>query len=68
MNGYLAFNERYDPRVNVWVRIETPVVEQWLSPGLAYVFPHIYAIGGWNGTTLGVNEAYRARYRFELNP
>jgi DNA-binding CsgD family transcriptional regulator len=68
MNGYLAFNERYDPRVNVWVRIETPVVDQWLGPGLAYVFPYIYAIGGWNGATLGVNEAYQARYRFELNP
>jgi hypothetical protein len=68
MNGYLAFNERYDPRVDVWVRIETPVVDQWLSPGLAYVFPYVYAMGGWNGTTLGVNEAYRARYRYELNP
>jgi len=68
LNGYLAFNERYDPRIDIWVRFETPVVDQWLAPGLAYAFPYIYAIGGWNGTTLGVNEAYQARYRFELNP
>jgi DNA-binding CsgD family transcriptional regulator/N-acetylneuraminic acid mutarotase len=63
MTNYLAFNERYDPRTDRWNRIETPVAEQWRGLGAAFISPHIYAIGGWNGANLSVNEAYQARYQ-----
>ena len=62
MVGYLAFNERYDPRIDAWSRIETPVLEQWQGLGAAFVSPNIYAIGGWNGANLSVNEAYQALF------
>jgi DNA-binding CsgD family transcriptional regulator/N-acetylneuraminic acid mutarotase len=64
INGYLAFNERYDPRINIWTRVETPVAAQWWGLGGALVDLHIYAIGGWNGTFLSVNEAYQAIYQW----
>jgi DNA-binding CsgD family transcriptional regulator len=63
METYLAFNERYDPRLNTWTRMETPVNGQWLGLGTAYVSPHIYAIGGWKGAPLSTNESYQALYR-----
>lgn len=63
MTGYLAFNERYDPRVNAWSRIETPVKEQWQGLGAGFVSPSIYAIGGWSEGNLSVNEAYRALFQ-----
>lgn len=66
MTGYLAFNERYDPRVNLWSRIETPVVDKWRGLGAAFVSPNVYAIGGWNGANLSVNEAYEALYQIIL--
>ena len=66
ITGYLAFNERYDPRIDLWNRIETPVAEQWRGLGAAFVSPQVYAIGGWNGANLSVNEAYQALYQFIL--
>jgi DNA-binding CsgD family transcriptional regulator len=63
MAGYLAFNERYDPRVDAWSQIETPVKEQWQGLGAAFVSPNIYAIGGWSGGNLSVNEAYQALFQ-----
>jgi DNA-binding CsgD family transcriptional regulator/N-acetylneuraminic acid mutarotase len=66
MTGYLAFNERYDPRVNLWSRIETPVEEQWRGLGAAFVYPSIYAIGGWSGRNLSVNEAYQALFQIQV--
>jgi DNA-binding CsgD family transcriptional regulator len=62
MEGYLAFNERYDPRLDVWGRIETPVAGQWRGLGAAFVDPYLYAVGGWNGGSLSVNEAYKAMF------
>ena len=66
MTGYLAFNERYDPRTDLWSRIETPVTEEWRGLGVAFVNPLVYAIGGWNGANLSVNEAYEALYQIIL--
>ncbi|MGD9146853.1 MAG: kelch repeat-containing protein [Anaerolineae bacterium] len=66
MEGYLAFNERYDPRIDEWSRIETPVPEQWRGLGAAFVNPNLYAIGGWNGDLLSVNEAYQALFQIIL--
>jgi len=62
MNGYLAFNERYDPRLDIWTRIETPVAEQWRGLGAAFVDPYVYGIGGWNGENLSLTEAYQALF------
>jgi DNA-binding CsgD family transcriptional regulator/N-acetylneuraminic acid mutarotase len=63
MNGYLAFNERYDPSTDAWSPIETPVAEQWRGLGAAFVHPYLYAIGGWNEDFLSVNEAYKAFFQ-----
>lgn len=61
--SYLAFNERYDPRLGAWSQIETPVKEEWQGLGAAFVTPNIHAIGGWNGGNLSVNEAYQALFQ-----
>lgn len=63
MAGYLAFNERYDPRVEAWSPIGTPVKEQWQGLGAAFVSPYIYALGGWSGEYLSVNESYQALFQ-----
>ena len=63
MDGYMAFNERYDPRVDAWNTVETPVSGQWRGLGGAFVNPYIYAVGGWKEELLSVNEAYRALYQ-----
>jgi len=62
MAGYLAFNERYDPHLDTWNRIETPVTRQWHGLGAAFVSPYIYAIGGRSEVNLSVNEAYQALF------
>jgi DNA-binding CsgD family transcriptional regulator len=66
MESYLAFNELYRPRQNVWTQVETPVAEQWRGLGAAFVSPYIHAIGGWKGANLSVNEAYQALYRIQI--
>jgi DNA-binding CsgD family transcriptional regulator len=66
MDEYLAFNERYDPQLDAWRRVETPLTEQWRGLGVAFVYPHLYAIGGWNGDFLSVNEAYQALYQLQI--
>ena len=63
MDGYLAFNERYDPSTDAWSPFETPVAEQWRGLGAAFVHPYLYAIGGWNEDFLSVNEAYKAFFQ-----
>ena len=63
ITGYLAFNERYDYRVNTWSPIGTPVKGQWQGLGAAFVSPQIFAVGGWNGGNLSVNEAYQALFQ-----
>jgi DNA-binding CsgD family transcriptional regulator/N-acetylneuraminic acid mutarotase len=68
MSGYLAFNERYDPRTDTWARIETPVAGIWRGLGLAYSAPYVYAIGGWNGANLSANEAYQPLFVVPVNP
>ena len=63
MEGYMAFNERYDPRLDAWNTVETPVSGQWRGLGAAFVNPYVYAVGGWKEELLSVNEAYRALYQ-----
>lgn len=64
--AYLAFNERYDPRIDTWDRIETPVTGQWRGLGGAFIYPSLHAIGGWKDEPLSVNEAYQALYQIVL--
>jgi DNA-binding CsgD family transcriptional regulator/N-acetylneuraminic acid mutarotase len=56
--SYLGFNERYDAANDSWDAIETPLVEEWRSPGVTAVGGTIYAIGGWSGDYLSQNQAY----------
>jgi DNA-binding CsgD family transcriptional regulator len=66
MTAYLAFNERYDARLDTWNPIETPVTGLWRGLGAAFVYPNIYAIGGWSAGNLSVNEAYQALFQITV--
>jgi DNA-binding CsgD family transcriptional regulator/N-acetylneuraminic acid mutarotase len=66
MDSYLAFNERYDPRIDAWSPVETPVSGEWRGLGAGFVYPNLYAIGGWNGDFLSTNEAFQAFYQIIL--
>jgi DNA-binding CsgD family transcriptional regulator/N-acetylneuraminic acid mutarotase len=66
MDRYLAYNELYDSRVNVWRPIETPVRQQWRGLGAGFLNPYLYAIGGYNQGFLSVNERYQALYQVVL--
>jgi DNA-binding CsgD family transcriptional regulator len=57
--SYLGFNERYNAVNDTWAAIETPLVEEWRSPGVTAVGNTIYAIGGWSGDYLSQNQAYQ---------
>ncbi|HDN79445.1 MAG: hypothetical protein DRI61_00030 [Chloroflexi bacterium] len=64
--GYLAFNERYDPKADVWTPFETPVMGEWRNLGVVPLDNKIYAIGGWSGGPLGLVEEYQARFMIML--
>jgi hypothetical protein len=49
-------------RSDEWMAFELPVSGQWRSLGLALLDTEIYAIGGWSGDYLDVNEEYKAIY------
>jgi N-acetylneuraminic acid mutarotase len=65
-NGYLAFNERYDPRSDRWSPVETPVFGQWRNLAVVASDTRVYALGGWNGTLMGANHEYQALYTYYL--
>jgi DNA-binding CsgD family transcriptional regulator len=52
----------YNVRSGEWVELETPVSGQWRSLGLTLLDTEIYAMGGWGGEYMDVNEAYKAIY------
>ena len=61
------FNERYDPDTDTWSSIPTPLPAQWRNLGVAALDGRIFAIGGWSGGYLAVNEEYRTLlYRIHL--
>jgi len=57
-SSYLGFNEHYNPDNDTWSAIETPLVEEWRSPGVVAVEDTIYAIGGWSDDLLSLNQTY----------
>ena len=56
--SYLGFSERFDPTTSSWHPVETPLIGEWRSPGLGVVDYTIYAVGGWSGGYLSLNQAY----------
>jgi DNA-binding CsgD family transcriptional regulator len=58
----VAGGAMYNVRSGEWVAFEVPVSGQWRSVGLALLDTEIYAIGGWNGDYMDVNEEYKAIY------
>jgi DNA-binding CsgD family transcriptional regulator len=56
--SYLGFSERYDPNGNTWSVVETPLVGEWRSPGVAVFETSIYAIGGLSNDYLSLNQVY----------
>lgn len=56
--SYLSFNERYNPNHDTWNVAETPLVGEWRSPGVVLYENAIYAIGGWSGDYLSLNQVY----------
>ncbi|NLF00644.1 MAG: hypothetical protein GX601_06660 [Anaerolineales bacterium] len=58
--SYLGFNEGYNPQTDTWSPVETPLIGEWRSPGLVVLDTRIYAIGGWSGRYLSLNQVYEA--------
>lgn len=58
-----GFNERYDTLTNTWSSIPSPIPGQWLNPGVASRGSLVYAVGGWNGGYLDLNEAFQSTFR-----
>lgn len=65
-NSYLAYNERYDPRADEWLTLETPVFGEWRNLGVVNTETEVYAVGGWNGDFLNLNQEYRALFTYYL--
>ena len=71
--SYLVENERLaldvsvtDPTQGAWQTFPSPLLQEWRNLGVAANGTYIYAIGGWDGDFLGVNQSYRALFRFFL--
>jgi len=58
----VAGGAMYNARSSEWVPFEVPVSGQWRSLGLALLDTEIYAVGGWGGDYLDVNQEYKAIY------
>jgi DNA-binding CsgD family transcriptional regulator len=58
----VAGGAMYNVRNSEWVAFEVPVSGQWRSLGLTLLDTEIYAMGGWSGDYMDVNEEYKAIY------
>ncbi len=69
-NGNLAYNESYDVMGDLWRPFPSPVLGRWRNLGVASVENSlgttVYALGGWSGDLLAINQAYRAVLRIFL--
>ncbi len=63
-NGSLAYNESFDPAQGCWQSFPSPVLGQWRTLGLGVadsaMGTTLYALGGWAGDRVAINQAYRA--------
>ncbi|NLS78504.1 MAG: hypothetical protein GXY76_14725 [Chloroflexi bacterium] len=66
----LYYNEKYDPRNDMWASVETPIVGQWRTLGAAALGQGeetvVYAVGGWNEGYLAVTERFRPLFYVNL--
>jgi DNA-binding CsgD family transcriptional regulator len=58
----VAGGAMYNVRSSEWVAFEVPVSGQWRSLGMTLLDTEIYAIGGWSGDYMDVNQEYKAIY------
>ncbi|MCJ7739224.1 MAG: LuxR C-terminal-related transcriptional regulator [Anaerolineae bacterium] len=58
--SYLGFNEKYNPGSDGWTTIETPLVGEWRSPGVAAIGNTVYTVGGWSSGPLATNQSFDA--------
>jgi DNA-binding CsgD family transcriptional regulator/N-acetylneuraminic acid mutarotase len=65
-NGYLAFNERYDPRSNEWSTVESPVFGEWRNLAVVASETRVYALGGWSREFMETNYEYMALFTYYL--
>ena len=49
-----------------WQTFSSPLLQEWRNLGVAANGTFIYAVGGWDGEFLAVNQAYRALFRIYL--
>jgi len=56
----VAGGVRYNVRTDEWETFEVPVRGQWRDLGVALVDTEIYAVGGWNGDYMDINQDYAA--------
>jgi hypothetical protein len=61
--SYLVENEYFSPAQGTWKTFPSPILQEWRDLGIGVNDSSIYAIGGWDGEFLSVNQAYRAVYR-----
>jgi N-acetylneuraminic acid mutarotase len=64
--SYLVENEYFSPASGAWSTFPSPLLQEWRNLGAAANGTYLYAIGGWDGGFLGVNQAYRAIYRLYM--
>lgn len=61
INGFVGFNEQYDPNANKWVPFELPQqrLGEWRNAGVAATSTEFYAIGGFTrGVPLSDNYVF----------
>jgi N-acetylneuraminic acid mutarotase len=71
MESYLVENEYFspltsDPTQGTWWTFPSPLLQEWRNLGVAANETTLYAVGGWDGEYIGVNQAYQAIYRLYM--
>ena len=61
--SYLVENEYLIPEQGTWKTFPSPILQEWRTLGTAANGTSLYAIGGWDGDFMAVNQAYRAIFR-----
>jgi hypothetical protein len=66
--SYLVENEylTVSSETPSWQTFASPLLEEWRNLAVAANGTFIYAVGGWDGGFLAVNQAYRALFRVYL--
>jgi DNA-binding CsgD family transcriptional regulator len=62
-NEYLTLSGDTPPS---WKTFPSPLLQEWRNLGVAANGTFIYAVGGWDGEFMAVNQAYRALFRIYL--